>query len=53
MYFPNSGWLVLRRDTLDALGRFKSRRALASWDDTVSALLAEVDESMDVSAERA
>jgi hypothetical protein len=53
MYFPNSGWLMLRRDTLDALGRFKSRRALASWDDTVSALLAEVDESMDVSAERA
>lgn len=38
-YFPNSGWLRLHRDTLDALGRFKSRRALATWDETVLALL--------------
>lgn len=53
MYFPNSAWLRLRRDTLDSLGRFKSRRALATWDDTVQALLAEIDKATDVSAERA
>ena len=27
-YFPNSGWLRLQRETLDALMRFKARRAL-------------------------
>lgn len=42
LYFPNAGWLRLRRDTLDALGRYKSRSALATWDDTVAALLATV-----------
>jgi hypothetical protein len=42
MYFPNTGWLRLRRETLDSLARFKSRRALATWNDTVEALLAEV-----------
>lgn len=39
MYFPSSGWLLLSRGTVDALGRFKSRHALPTWDDTLSALL--------------
>lgn len=39
MYFPESGWLRLRRDTLDALAVFKSRQALATWNETVEALL--------------
>ena len=52
-YFPNSGWLMLRRDTLDSLGRFKARRAIATWNDAVLALLAEAGRSVDVSAERA
>ncbi len=52
LYFPDSGWLGLRRDTLDALGRFKSRRALPTWNDTVRALLSEVDQPIDVSSER-
>ena len=26
LYFPNSGWLMLSRDTLDALTRFKADR---------------------------
>lgn len=38
-YFPNSGWLRLRRDTLDALLRVKARRALATWDDVLAELL--------------
>ena len=38
-YFPDSGWLRLRRDTLDALAVFKSRRAFATWNETVEALL--------------
>jgi hypothetical protein len=38
-YFPNTGWLRLHRDTLDALGRYKSEHGLLSWDDAVTALL--------------
>jgi Family of unknown function (DUF6084) len=40
-YFPNSGWIRCGRDTLDALGRYKSRHALPTWDSAVQALLAE------------
>jgi len=39
LYFPNSGWLRLGRDTLDALVRYKARHALPSWDDVIAALL--------------
>lgn len=52
LFYPDSGWLMLRRDTLDALGRFKARRVLPTWNDTVLALLSEVDQPIDVSAER-
>ena len=45
LYFPNSGWLLLRRGTVDALGRFKSRHALPTWDDTLSAVLKEAGET--------
>jgi hypothetical protein len=38
--FPNSGWLRCSRRTLDALGRFKSRRALPTWEHAIEALLA-------------
>lgn len=43
-YFPNSGWVRVSRTTLDALQRFKSSRALPTWDDTVERLLKEVGE---------
>jgi hypothetical protein len=39
--FPDSAWIRLRRDNLDALARFKSRLALPTWDDVLEALLAE------------
>jgi hypothetical protein len=32
LYFPNSGWLRVHRDTLDQLQRFKAARALPTWD---------------------
>jgi hypothetical protein len=38
--FPNSGWLRCSRVTLDALGRFKSDRALPTWEHAIEALLA-------------
>lgn len=40
-YYPNTGWLRLRRDTLDALMRFKTQRALPTWDQVVEALIQE------------
>ncbi|MFL6142086.1 MAG: DUF6084 family protein [Labedaea sp.] len=39
LHFPNSAWLRVQRETLDALQRYKSRNALPSWDSTLVALL--------------
>ncbi len=43
-YFPNSGWIRLRRDTIDVLTRFKAERAIPSWDDAFEMLLKEAGE---------
>jgi len=44
LYFPGTGWLRLRRETLDALHRFKTDRALLSWDETFECLLKQAGE---------
>lgn len=44
LYFPNSGWLRLQRETLDALTQFKARSAITTWDDVMTALLANTQE---------
>jgi hypothetical protein len=41
LYFPNSGWIRVHRDTLDDLERFKASRALPTWDQAVEVLLKE------------
>lgn len=38
-YFPGSAWLRLRRDSFDALQRFKADEALHSWDAAIEALI--------------
>lgn len=38
-HFPESGWIRLRRSSVDALQRIKSREALLTWDDVVDALV--------------
>jgi hypothetical protein len=40
-HFPNTAWIKMSRHTLDDLERFKTSRALPTWDATLSALLAE------------
>ena len=40
-HFPDSGWLRLRKPTLDRLSAFRGRRTLATWDDALIALLDE------------
>lgn len=42
-FFPNSGWIRLQTDAIDALTRFKADRALISWDETIEHLLKEAD----------
>jgi hypothetical protein len=39
IHFPGSGWLRLRRDTIDALADVRSNRALPTWDDAIIAVL--------------
>ncbi len=39
--FPGTEWLRMRRDTVEALAHFRHVRGLTSWDDAVTALLAE------------
>jgi hypothetical protein len=39
-YFPGSAWIRLQRESLDALQRFKAEHALPTWDDALTALLA-------------
>jgi hypothetical protein len=38
-YFPNEGWLRLRRETIDELLRFKATHGFATWDDTIRQLM--------------
>lgn len=41
LYFPNSGWLRVPRETLDNLQRFKASRALPTWEQAFEMLLKE------------
>jgi len=43
-YFPGSAWIRLRRESFDALYRFKARHALPTWDDAVESLLRHSEE---------
>lgn len=44
LYFPNSAWIRMRRETFDALQRFKSRQARPTWDHALEALLKQAGE---------
>jgi hypothetical protein len=39
LYYPNSAWVCLRKDVFDRLGRYKSRRGLATWEQALESLL--------------
>jgi hypothetical protein len=38
-HFPRSGWILLEHDVLEALGDYRSRLGLVSWEETVTRLL--------------
>jgi hypothetical protein len=37
--FPDSGWIRLRRDTIDRLQAFRGRNAFVEWDEVIDRLL--------------
>lgn len=39
-FFPNSGWIRIPRETLDALDRFRTDRGFISWEEMFDVLLA-------------
>jgi hypothetical protein len=41
-FFPGGGWLRVSRSTLEALGAFKTARALPTWEQAITELLDEV-----------
>lgn len=41
LYFPNSAWLRLRRDTFDRLDQYRQQRGMPSWEQALDSLLAE------------
>jgi hypothetical protein len=44
LYYPNSGWIRVQRDTLDDLQRFRAYRGLPTWDQAFAQLLKEAGE---------
>jgi hypothetical protein len=38
-YFPGETWIRMRRDSIDALNRFRSEQALTSWDEAIALLI--------------
>jgi hypothetical protein len=44
LYFPNSGWIRLRRDTLDGLQAFRASEGLPTWDQALERLLKQADD---------
>jgi Family of unknown function (DUF6084) len=44
IYFPDSAWLRMERQTFDRLVAFRARRALTGWDAVLGALLDDLEE---------
>jgi hypothetical protein len=50
-YFPDEGWLRIRRETIDELMRFKASRGYATWDETMRSLVAAASRAAAVKSE--
>lgn len=44
LHFPNSGWIRLQRDALEALRAYRTARGLPTWEQTIERLLKEAGE---------
>lgn len=45
-HYPNTGWIRLRRDSVDELAAYKSQRGLLGFDDAISSLLSSTTEEI-------
>jgi Family of unknown function (DUF6084) len=45
-YFPNSGWIRVRKETIDLLTKYKVSKALPTWEDAIEALLKQAGEDV-------
>jgi hypothetical protein len=45
VHFPGTAWIRVRRETFEALQRYKSHRALPTWDDALDALIEGAEEA--------
>jgi Family of unknown function (DUF6084) len=45
-YYPNSAWLSVHRDVFERLYEFKVRNGIASWEEALDRLLAQVEETV-------
>lgn len=46
MYYPNSAWLALRRDTFEKLYRFKVREGITTWEEALERVLNALPETV-------
>jgi hypothetical protein len=46
MYYPNSAWLSLRRDTFEKLHQFKMREGILTWEEALERVLSAVPEAV-------
>jgi len=45
VFYPSSGWIRLDHDTIAALGGYRAKHGLISWEETMGRLLAEADDA--------
>jgi hypothetical protein len=43
-YYPNTAWLCLHRDAFERLYRYKVRRGIPTWEQTVDGLLSAIED---------
>jgi hypothetical protein len=46
MYYPNSAWLSLRRDTFEKLHQYKMREGIPTWEEALERALSAVPETV-------
>ena len=43
IYYPNTAWLCLHRDTFEKLSQFKMERGIPTWEETIESILLTAD----------
>ncbi|MFZ3329090.1 MAG: DUF6084 family protein, partial [Candidatus Acidiferrales bacterium] len=46
MYYPNSAWLSLHRDTFEKLYQFKVREGITTWEEALERALSALPETV-------